>query len=123
MIVTNNIKTNYSNKSKIKLLKKFNRIFKSVLANIYHQDNILNILNKKFTFNFEKNKIKKFQKYKTIAIVGMGGSILGAEALYSFLKKKIRKKVYFFNDLDQNKIDNFKKKEILSSVLFIIISK
>jgi len=123
VIVTNNIKTNYSNKSKIKLLKKFNRIFKSVLANIYHQDNILNILNKKFTFNFEKNKIKKFQKYKTIAIVGMGGSILGAEALYSFLKKKIRKKVYFFNDLDQNKIDNFKKKEILSSVLFIIISK
>ena len=53
----------------------------------------------------------------------MGGSILGVEAIYSFLKKKIKKKVFFFNDLDENKISCFKKNQKLSKVLFIIISK
>ena len=53
----------------------------------------------------------------------MGGSILGAEAISNFLGKKIKKKVYFFNDLNENKISNFKKKENISSVLFLIISK
>ena len=53
----------------------------------------------------------------------MGGSILGTEAIYNFFKKKIKKKVYFFNDLNENNILNFKKKEKLQNVLFIIISK
>ncbi len=53
----------------------------------------------------------------------MGGSILGAEATYNFLQAKIKKKIYFFNDLDENKIISFKKKENLTKILFIIISK
>ena len=53
----------------------------------------------------------------------MGGSILGAESIYNFLQKKIKKKLYFFDDLDPNKISLFKKKENLNKVLFIVISK
>ena len=53
----------------------------------------------------------------------MGGSILGTEAIYNFFQKKIKKKFYFFNNLDENKLYDFKKKENLSKVLFIIISK
>ena len=53
----------------------------------------------------------------------MGGSILGAEAIYNFLQAKVKKKIYFFNDLDENKIINFKKKEDLTQILFIVISK
>ena len=53
----------------------------------------------------------------------MGGSILGAESIYQFLKDKIKKKIYFFDDIDQEKILNFKKKINLKSVLFIVISK
>ena len=53
----------------------------------------------------------------------MGGSILGIEAIHSFLKIKIKKKIYFFDDLDSNKILNFKKKENSKKVLFLIISK
>ena len=68
MIVTNNIKTNYSNKSKIKLLKKFNRIFKSVLANIYHQDNILNILNKNSLLILKKIKSKNFKNIRPLQL-------------------------------------------------------
>ena len=53
----------------------------------------------------------------------MGGSILGSEAVSHFLKEKINKKIYFFNDLNIKKIQNFKKKKNLNKVLFFIISK
>ena len=53
----------------------------------------------------------------------MGGSILGAEAIYNFFKKKVKKKFYFFNNIDENKIKEFKQKEIISKTLFIVISK
>ena len=39
----------------------------------------------------------------------MGGSILGVEALHSFIKEKIKKKIFFFNDLNIQKITKFKK--------------
>ena len=53
----------------------------------------------------------------------MGGSILGTEAIYNFLNNKIKKKVYFFDDLNTKSISNLKKKENLNKVLFLIISK
>ena len=36
-------------------------------------------------------KFKKFKKFQTILIIGMGGSILGAKAIYYFLKHKTKK--------------------------------
>ena len=41
----------------------------------------------------------------------MGGSSLGAEAIYNFMKYKIKKKFYFFNNLDtkNHSIKNKKK--------------
>ena len=41
----------------------------------------------------------------------MGGSILGTEAIYDFLKFKIKKKKEFFNNLN-NQIKPFQKKKI-----------
>ena len=43
----------------------------------------------------------------------MGGSILGAEAIFNFLKKKIKKKIYFFDNLESDKLIEFKKHENL----------
>ena len=97
--------------------------FLEINNDIKNQKKTLNILSNKFNFNFKIKNLKQFEKYKTIAIIGMGGSILGSEAVNDFLKYKIKKKIYFFNNLDENKISNFKKKEISSRVLFIIISK
>jgi glucose-6-phosphate isomerase len=53
----------------------------------------------------------------------MGGSILGTEAIHDFFKSKIKKKIYFFNNINENRITNFKKKENLSKVLYIVVSK
>tara|TARA_A100001011_G_C14267139_1_gene825211 strand:+ start:132 stop:1337 length:1206 start_codon:yes stop_codon:yes gene_type:complete len=105
------------------LSKDFLKFFNELNSEIKNNNKTLNVLNKEFKLNFKLKDLKKFKKYKTIAIIGMGGSILGAEAIYNFLEKKINKKIYFFNDLDINEISSFKKKENYQKVLFLIISK
>ena len=75
----------------------------------------------KYSFNLKK--IKKFKKFKTVIIIGMGGSILGAKAIYSFLKFKIKKKFIFIDNLDQEYLIRIKKKYDLSKTLFLAISK
>ena len=74
--------------------------------------------NSKFEFKF-----KKFKKFKTILIIGMGGSILGAKAIYDFLKHKTKKNFIFIDNLDENYLKSIKKNNNLSKSLFIIISK
>ena len=51
----------------------------------------------------------------------MGGSILGTKSIYSFLKKKIKKQVFFFDNLDLN--FNYKKIKNLKSTCFIVAGK
>ena len=105
------------------LSKKFDKIFLEIESDIKNTKKTLNVLDKNFNFNFNFKDLNKFKKFKTIALIGMGGSILGAEAIYNFFQTKIKKRIFFFNDLDENKITNFKKEENLKNVLFIIISK
>ncbi len=109
--------------SKSKLAKKFDRVFSNIKKDFKNTKKTLNILDNKFKFNFKKTDLKKFRKFKTIAIVGMGGSVLGAEAMYNFFGSKIKKKFYFFDDLNENKLLEFKRNKKLSNILFIIISK
>ena len=103
--------------------KDFDYFFNELQKEIKDKRKTLNILNQNYIFNFKVSQLNKFKKFNTIAIIGMGGSILGAEAIHSFIGEKIKKKIYFFNDIDENKIIQFKKKEVLSKVIFIIISK
>mgnify|MGYP001352000295 CR=1 FL=1 len=111
------------NRSINQLSKKFEKIFLDIKKEINQDNKTLNILNSKFKFNFKTKDLNKFKKFKNIVLIGMGGSILGAEAIHSFFKEKIKKKVYFFNNLDEDKIANLKKNGNLSKFLFIIISK
>ena len=115
----NNLKFN----NEKKYLKKFNKIFLEMIDEIKLSNKTLSVLNYEYKFNFINKKLSKFKKFKSIALIGMGGSILGTEAIFSFLKRKLNKKVFFFNNLDESKLINFKKKENLSKILFIIISK
>ncbi len=109
------------------LNSKYTKGFKSaqlqIEKDILSKNKTLSVLNKDYQFNFKFKNLKQFSKFKTIAIIGMGGSILGAEAIECFLKKKIRKNLYFFNDLNEEKILNFKKKYKNQKALFIVVSK
>ena len=98
------LKKNINKKSVKKLSKDFKKIIKKIKENTENSNNNLNVLSDDYKFNFKIKDLKKFNKFNSLAIVGMGGSILGSEAIYKFLREKIKKKVYFFNDINTQKI-------------------
>ena len=76
-----------------------------------------------YKYDFDPKKISKFRKFKTVILIGMGGSILGARAIYSFLNHKIKKKFIFVDNLDHALLNKIKKENNLSKCLYLIISK
>ena len=101
---------NFSIKKKNSKIKK---ILNELLDNYSKKNNqLLLSLSKKYKYKFKFQNIKKYKKFKHYRIFGMGGSSLGAEAIYSFLNRKIRKKFSFVNNIDlsrnkNNKINQF----------------
>ena len=120
----NSISKKYLNSEYEKKIKKncFN-ILKNIAINLDTSENAFHTLSNRFKFNFKIKDINKFKKFKTIMVIGMGGSILGAEAIYFFLKKKIKKNFIFLDNIDEEKIKKYKIKKNLNSTLFIVISK
>ena len=123
LTLKNNLYFNKKISSFHKLNKKFDKIYTNLKREIKNKNKTLNVLDDKFKLNFRLKDLSKYKKFKTIVIIGMGGSILGANAIYDFFRFTIKKKVYFFDDLDENKLSSLKKKEYLPKILFIIISK
>ena len=78
---------------------------------------------KDYNYDFSQSLVKKFSRYKKIIIIGMGGSILGSKSIYSFFKEKIKKEVFFFDNLDEDLIVNFNKIKNRKNSCFVIISK
>jgi glucose-6-phosphate isomerase len=123
--IENFFKGNKSNLKKYnKNLKKTKKIFKLFLSDLEKSKiPLLESYEKDYKFDFSKETIKKFSKKKNLIIIGMGGSILGTKSIYSFLKKKIKKKVFFFDNLDLNLNLNYKKIKNLNNSCFIIAGK
>ncbi|MDC3127326.1 glucose-6-phosphate isomerase [Candidatus Pelagibacter bacterium] len=111
----------------LKLNKNLQIKYNKLLSNINkYQDNendVFHTLTRKFKINFQIKDLKKFKRYKRFVLIGMGGSILGSEAIYEFLKSKIRKNFHFFDNLDEEKLDIFRKSHKFNKTLFIVISK
>ena len=123
-IYKNHIQKNYLDPILQKRLNKgYSNILKDISNNLKSSKNIFYSLSKNFKFNFNIKDLGKFQKFKTIIIIGMGGSVLGSEAIYHFLKNKIKKDFLFFNDLNEEKLKKLKSKQDLKNILFIVISK
>ena len=103
--------------------KKFNKnlkvLFKKLIDKNSYDDNVIKSFSKSYSYSFTKKQLKKFKKFNFFQIYGMGGSSLGIQAIYDFMKPKIKKKFYFFDNLDvKNKSIKTKNKS-----LNIIISK
>ena len=62
---------------------------------------------------------------KNIAIIGIGGSSLGAKAVYEFIKptKTLQRKLYFFESTDPLNITTLLSKIDLETTHFLVISK
>ena len=102
-------------------VKKKNQIYLKKLLNfnnLLKNYPLLKSFGKNYNYSFKKIKIKKLKKFNTINIIGIGGSILGTKAIFSFLKNKIRKNIFFYDNLNYDKIEKSNKK-----CLNIIVSK
>ncbi len=91
------VRKNYKN-----LKKKLNSIIKK-------NNEVLKSLGKNYIYSYDKKNIKEFKKNSNFRIIGMGGSSLGAQAIYDFLKHKIKTNFEFINNLQSYYKFNNKK--------------
>ena len=112
-MLTSNIKFRNFNIVKKKYKKNFlkEKWFKEI--------KLLESLKHNYKYSYSKKSLNKIKKKKNFRLIGMGGSTLGAEAIYQFLKFKIKKNFIFINNL--NPI--IKKKKEFNADMNIIISK
>ena len=83
------------------LSKKITKKNRKNLLNLFKNNNeVINSLKSNYKDNYNFRKIKKDTKNLETRIIGIGGSILGAEAIHSFFGKKIKKKFHFINNLN-----------------------
>ena len=112
-MLTKNIKfKNYNVRSNISKVK---REFKKFVSK---ENEILSSLSLKYKYSYSKRIIKKYKNFSKLQIIGIGGSIAGTEAIYSFLRDKIKKKFFFINTIKNETTKNKEKK-----TLNLVISK
>ena len=87
------------------LLSKKNELFKSLTSS--------------YDYSYSNKLVDKLKKYSSLRVIGMGGSILGTEAIYDFLKHKIKKNFLFVNNLKQSQISQNANQKNIN----IIVSK
>ena len=87
---------------KLKSFSKTNtkKIIKKKLKLIIKENSqLIKSLSKNYKDKYNFKKIKNFFGNNNVRLIGMGGSVLGSQAIYYFLKEKVKKKFFF--------IDNF----------------
>ncbi len=79
---------------------------------------ILKSLSLHYTYSYSRKIIKKYKNFSKLRIIGIGGSILGTEAIYSFLRDRIKKNFFFINTIKNKTIKNKGNK-----ILNLVVSK
>ena len=103
-----NLKKNNSKKK-----KQFLNIYKNIIK---EKNEIILSLDKNYKDGFSKKLINKLKKINHVILIGMGGSILGAKAIYNFLNSP-KKKFTFIDNFSNIPLQNPKKK------ITVVISK
>ena len=86
--------SNFNNKKKFFNKKK---IIKKIMKNFFNSENaILSSMRIDYKDSFKNKVLSKYKKIKNINLIGMGGSVLGAKAIYDFLK--INKKKFKYSN-------------------------
>ena len=101
-----------------KLKRKSSKVANILNVILKKKDPIIQSLSKNFKNSFDTKILRKFNSSRNFRIIGMGGSILGTEAIYNFLRNKVKKNFLFINDLDVSIMN--KKKEKYTN---LIVSK
>ena len=99
------------------LINKKSKQITIILNHILNKKNqVIQSLSSNYKDSFNIKILNKYKKFKNFRVIGIGGSSLGAEAIYDFLRKKIKKNFSFINDLDFT-TENKKDKNCLNLVV------
>ena len=90
-------------KKNLSLKKKLNKILNK-------KNSVIESLSKNYKNSYDKKFLNKYKKSLNFRVIGMGGSILGTQAIYDFLRHKIKRKFEFINNLDSSLKNKIKKK-------------
>ena len=116
-MLTSNIKfTNFIKKQKKKPIYNFKQLKKENWIKKYK---LLLSLTPNYKYSYTKAQIKNLKKQNFFRLIGMGGSTLGAKAIYKFLQDKTKKKFVFIDNL-KPKLSKYEKS---NEAVNIIISK
>ena len=84
-------------------IKKHSSLVKKNLISILKSKNeVLNSLSQNYKNSFTKKLLHKYKKIPNYRVIGMGGSTLGTQTIYDFLKHKIKKNFIFTDNLQAN---------------------
>ena len=103
-MLTKNI--NFINFKLKKKNKKINLKLKSLLK---ENNSVIQSFRSTYRDSYNKKNFKSLNKNFDYRIIGMGGSTLGAQAVYDFLKIKIKKKFFFIDNLQSKQKLSIKK--------------
>ena len=101
-----------------KIKKKNSRLKKYLNFFLKKKDDVILSLGSNYKYSFNEKKILKYKKFSNYRVIGIGGSSLGAQAIFDFLKTKIKKNFLFIDNLENENFKNNKTK-----FLNLIISK
>ena len=99
-------------------IKKKTNVKKDLKFILRENNQVIQSLGKSYKNKFNNKSLKNFKKKLDYRVIGMGGSTLGAQAIYEFLKKKIKKNFIFFDNLNA-----FESKKTKKNFNNVIISK
>ena len=94
------------------------KVKKKLISLIKSKNHVISSLSKNYKNSFDKKKLKKYKKDLNYRVIGMGGSTLGTQAIYDFLKHKIKKKFLFIDNLQASQ-----KKDKKNNFTNLVVSK
>lgn len=99
-----------------KIKKNNNKIQKDLNLLLKEKNPIIETLGTSYRYSYSKKIVSKLKKYTYLKVIGMGGSTLGTQAIYDFLKHKIKKNFFFIDNL-QSKFIKYPKKNYINLVV------
>jgi len=101
-----------------KIKKNIQKVKKELNKLLKENNEVIKSLRKTYKNSYNRKLVNKYNKSLNYRVIGMGGSTLGAQTIYDFLGKKIKKNFSFIDNLQSNTKTNNKKK-----ITNLIISK
>ena len=101
-----------------KIKKNPQKVKKELKKLLKENNEVIKSLRKTYKNSYNRKLVNKYNKSLNYRVIGMGGSTLGTQTIYDFLRKKIKKNFSFVDNLKSITKINYEKK-----ITNLVISK